>query len=132
MMKGIILACAAILHAGIAFGGYDAHITRASEWSESEKTPITIDAWKRLVAEDKSFTATNAAVAVNPKTSEEIRIPGEALAIWTDPETGRKAYFDYRQGRITVKDPDKAILKKMKEVAKEIGARVVGDEGEEY
>ncbi len=126
---GLILAFVFI--GGIAMG-YDIHITRASEWSESEKTPIAVDAWKKVIAEDKSFVATNAAVATNPKTGEEIRVPGAAMAIWTDSKTGKQAHFDYRQGRITVKNPDEAMIAKMKDVAKKLGARVVGDEGEEY
>jgi NAD(P)H-hydrate repair Nnr-like enzyme with NAD(P)H-hydrate dehydratase domain len=112
--------------------GYDVHITKAVEWSESEKSPVTIEAWQKIIATDPSFTATNAAVATNPKTGEQIRIAGEAMAIWTEPKTQRRVYFHYRQGHIAVKKPDDAIIAKMKEVAKMLSARVIGDEGEEY
>ncbi len=42
------------------------------------------------------------------------------------------AWFDHWRGRIVVKNADDEIRKKMKKIAAFFGARVVGDDGEEY
>ena len=64
--------------------------------------------------------------------------PGAApgLAVWAaysghDPQ-GNQAWFDWRDGRIVVKNPDQEILAKMRQVAAHFRARVMGDDGEEY
>ena len=42
------------------------------------------------------------------------------------------AWFSYRDGEITVKDPDREISRKMFTIAVALKARVQGDEGETY
>jgi hypothetical protein len=65
-----------------------------------------------------------------------LRIQNEGLAVWTAwPGEGRgngRAWMDYHRGRIVVKDPDAALLRKMCAIAEKLGARVQGDEGELY
>ena len=41
-------------------------------------------------------------------------------------------YYAKTEGGITVKNPDKEIFKKMFNLAKKLGARLQGDEGEFY
>jgi hypothetical protein len=48
-----------------------------------------------------------------------------------DPR-GNKAWFDWRDGCIVVKNPDDEILNKMKQIAVQLRAIVVGDDGEQY
>ena len=52
------------------------------------------------------------------------------MASWLDPATKQKHYFYYSQGEISVKNPSKAAIKKMKSVASKLGAKVQGDDGE--
>ena len=115
--------------------GYDFHITRASEWTDSELVPIRLDEWKAYVASDPEFRMDNFAEAMTPH-GETTRYDNEGLAVWTsysrDKQDGNMAWFDYRRGRIVVKNADDEIREKMKEVARFFGAQVVGDEGEEY
>jgi hypothetical protein len=60
-----------------------------------------------------------------------LRYENPGLAIWTKaPHSG--TWFDYRRGRIVVKNPDPEILAKMKQIAGKLRAKVIGDEGEEY
>jgi hypothetical protein len=58
------------------------------------------------------------------------------LAVWTVYSghglAGNMAWFDYRDGRVVVKGRDPEIIKKMKQIADDLAARVVGDEGEVY
>lgn len=47
--------------------GYDLYITRADEWYESEKNPITLDEWHRYVASCADMEARSHADATNPE-----------------------------------------------------------------
>jgi hypothetical protein len=109
--------------------GYDVHITRASEWSESESSPISLEEWIALVAGDAEMRLTGVAEANTPDAVLRYENPG--LAIWTRAPHGG-IWFDYRRGRIVVKNPDPEILAKMKQIAEKLRAKVIGDEGEEY
>lgn len=115
--------------------GYDVRLTRASDWFESESDPIHLEEWQAYVDSDPEFRMDNFAEATT-SAGETIRYDNEGLAVWTaysgHGEDGNMAWFDYREGRIVVKNPDDEILAKMKQIAKFFQARVVGDEGEEY
>ncbi|HJY78522.1 MAG TPA: hypothetical protein VKE95_17915 [Burkholderiales bacterium] len=115
--------------------GYDVHITRATEWTDSEATPITLDEWLAYVASDPEMRLDGFAEARMPK-GEVIRIEGKGLSVWTAWPGERRgegyAWMEYRRGRIVVKNPDPAILKKMCSIAEQLGAQVQGDDGETY
>ena len=65
-----------------------------------------------------------------------IRLENKGIAVWVAyPDHGvgsNMAWFCHFSGRITVKNPDKAILAKMHQIASKLSAKVQGDEGEEY
>jgi hypothetical protein len=113
--------------------GYDVHITRAPDWSDSESAPITLDEWLAYVASDPEMRLAGLAEARSPK-GEVIRIEGKGLSVWVAwPGEGRgegHAWMDHRGGRIVAKNPDSAVLTKMCSIAEQLGARVQGDEGE--
>jgi hypothetical protein len=115
--------------------GYDLHITRESETTESQPAPIRLDEWQAYVASDDEFRMVNFAEVTTPR-GDTIRYDNEGLALWTAYSGGgtkrSTVWFDYRNGRIVVKNPDDEVLDKMKKIARVLGARVVGDEGEEY
>jgi len=106
----------------MARAGYDAHITRAKDWTESAKKPVTLDEWVQYVKNDSEFRFVQ---SQDPKDKPKD-------AIWTDPKDKRECYFYYSDGEISVKDPDERILAKMQKVALKLKARVVGDDGEGY
>ena len=99
--------------------GYDFHITRAEDWSQSETNPIRAEEWLAIVADDPELTldASN----------------GPYFAVWsgdtTDPE---RAWFDWSHGRVFTKNPNRATLRKMLGVAERLGALVQGDDGEPH
>lgn len=115
--------------------GYDIHITRAEHWTEGKKKPISLKSWIAFVEKDPEMELEGIAIA-HGKGQPAISYQNEGLAVWTgysghDPN-GNKAWFDYRDGRIVVKNPDEEIIAKMKAIAAEFGAFVVGDDGEHY
>jgi len=115
--------------------GYDLHITRASDWTESNSCPITLPEWLGYVEEDPEMRLDNVAIA-RVDGQPVLAYENQGLAVWTayskhTPE-GNMAWFDYRDGEIVVKNPDEEILAKMKEIAAYFGATVMGDEGETY
>jgi hypothetical protein len=98
--------------------GYDLHITRADCWFQNEGREIAWDEWLGLVASDPELT-------LDPKNGDE-------YALWS----GRSRYADpwiaWSQGNIDSKNPDRAIVAKMIQIAARLGARVQGDDGEFY
>jgi hypothetical protein len=112
--------------------GYDLHISKTAEWSQSSANPISEIEWKAAVAADGRLQMDTTARAINPQTHEVIEISNPLMASWVDPETNEKHYFYYRRGKISVKNPSESAIKKMKELASRLGAHVLGDEGEPY
>ena len=115
--------------------GYEVHITRARNWVDSEDFPITLAEWKAYCSGDADFNLTGTAIAKLPN-GKTLSYENDGLAVWTafsghDPDDNQ-AWFDYRGGRIVVKNPSREIIEKMKLVAERLGARVVGDEDESY
>ena len=108
--------------------GYDLHITRARSWLESESWPITEGEWRALVASDPALEVTGVAEA---GSGPVVRYENPGLARWRHPD-GEEVWFDLRDGRVVVKNPDEPTIAKMIAVASQLGARVVGDEGEVY
>jgi hypothetical protein len=115
--------------------GYDVHITRTKHWLDSKKRPISLRAWLAYVKQDPEMELEEVAVG-RVEGEPVVAYRSEGLAVWTvysghDP-TGNKAWFDWCDGRVVVKNPDEEILAKMRQVAAHFGAKVVGDDGEHY
>ena len=114
--------------------GYDVHITRKENWFDKGQD-ITLPEWKAYLNKDSEMRLENMAEA---KTDEGavLRLESEGLAVWTRYSGHEKnenmAWFDYREGNITVKNPDDEILYKMISISRSLNAKVQGDEGETY
>lgn len=98
--------------------GYDLHITRAEFHATNEGQEITADEWMRYVASDPELEASPA--------------NGEYFVLWSGPSRYPDPWLDWFAGNIYSKNPDKAIVGKMLQIARRLGARVQGDEGEFY
>jgi hypothetical protein len=118
--------------------GYDIHITRAEEWSESETTPITLEEW---IAHARSDPALRVDVIDGRADStlpdgQVLSIKVKGLVAWfgkgAEPSRQPLAWFSWSEGSIDARNPDTATLRKMHEIAKALNARVQGDEGELY
>lgn len=114
--------------------GYDVHITRKVRWFEEDGPEISLPDWLDYVASDPEMRADGYAEAETP--SGVLRMEDEGIAVWTAYSGhgvgGNMAWFCHFGDRITVKNPDEAIMAKMHRIASSLGARVQGDEGEEY
>lgn len=114
--------------------GYDVHITRAEDWTESQSNPIRLEEWLGYIASDPEMRLDGFAEA--QVDDDTLRVEGEGLAVWvaySGHETnGNMAWFDYHNGAVIVKGPDEEILSKMKRIAEALHANVIGDEGEFY
>lgn len=115
--------------------GYDVHITRADSWVDGDEAPITLEQWREYVRSDPEMRLDGRAAA--PTTEGEfVEVESESLAVWTayskGGQGGNHAWFHLGSGCIVVKNPDAEILEKMSRMATHFGARVQGDDGEDY
>jgi hypothetical protein len=116
--------------------GYEVHITRAEEhWLDSEAQPISIAEWLAYVAQDPEMRLEGSAQTSLPD-GQTLRIEEDGLATWTaysrHDEDGNMAWFNWTEGRVVVKSPDAEIVAKMMQMARTLGARTQGDDGEYY
>lgn len=115
--------------------GYDVHITRKENWFHEDNREIPLIEWKEYIKYDREMRLDNYA---ETETSGDsiIRVESEGLAVWTSysghERDGNMAWFDYRAGNITVKNPDDEILTKMVAISEALNAKVQGDDGEVY
>jgi hypothetical protein len=93
--------------------GYDFHITRRDDWADEGGPEISSEEWLKLVEAD-------------PRLRLEPR-NGAYFALF-----GKEAWFDWTDGQVFAKNPDQATLRKMLEIADQLGAKVQGDDGEFY
>lgn len=111
--------------------GYDLHVTRAKNWTDSEACPITEAEWRAYVATDPELEVTGIAEVTTPE-GELLRYENPGLARWRGHPPDEEVWFDLRDGRVVVKNPDELTIAKMVSVARALGAWVVGDDGETY
>lgn len=107
---------------------YSLHAHRRPDWFDSGED-ITLAEWRALCEADPALDLTGVATARNPRTGEVIEIRAEGMARWEGPVT---AWFTLERGSITVGAADDAIIAKALEIARQIGARLQGYEGEFY
>jgi hypothetical protein len=99
--------------------GYDIHITRAPNWFDNAGYEISLQEWLELVSSD-------------PELSLDTE-NGSYCATWS----GQCSYpwggwFDWFEGNIYTKNPDRCIIAKMLQLAVSLNAKVQGDGGEVY
>lgn len=97
--------------------GYDLHITRKRDWASPEGPEITSDEWLALVQSDPEFT-------LDPRN-------GPCFAIWSGPGA-YACWIDYHHGNLFSKYPTDEFIEKMIALARQLGGKVQGDEGEVY
>ncbi len=110
--------------------GYELHITRADNWMDAADHPIFDAAWTLVVEGDPSLEVrtTDFYDHRDASTGKVVRVhpvmwkahPEEPAALWL------------MKGEITCKNPDEPTIAKLKEIALKLGARVFGDDDEEY
>jgi hypothetical protein len=100
--------------------GWEIHITRADHWPDSAARPITAEEWLALVAAD-------------PELAIDSRGNGPYFALWQAHWVdGDHPWFDWSEGAINTKNPDRKTLGKALQIGRHFGAAVQGDDGEVY
>jgi hypothetical protein len=98
--------------------GYELHITRAEFHACNEGHEITADEWMRYVQSDPELCS--------------FPDNGAYFVQWSGKSKYPDPWLDWFAGNISTKNPDKAIVEKMLQIAQALGARVQGDDGELY
>ena len=98
--------------------GYDAYITRAPHWIDSEGYEIERNEWLDLIESDGELH-------LAPEY-------GQCFAVFGDAATSSQRWLDWAQGNVFTKNPDETTLRKMLDLAERLNAKVQGDEGETY
>lgn len=121
---------------------YELHIRR-------QDRELSLEEWCSAVSASESVRLTNEdAVAVNPTTGEEIRIPsakGDAEVLfvrprflWFGQQRSWELSFRFSHGRATfratknIESPKDAVHRAAVHLARALDATIVGDEGEVY
>lgn len=101
---------------------YDLHI---------EKTGKSVEQWREFVVSHPSLNISDKAEAKNPKTGSVISISTPNAA-----RSDNGLYFTPRDKNgeltITIRKPRTEDIPYLKEIAKNFGGSLIGDEGEEY
>ncbi len=115
--------------------GYDVHITRKDDWSDTNGPAIAREEWLEFVNGDKSMRLEREALVSNDR-GEAFSVQDETLAVWKDwsgrVEGKSEAWMWHGAGNVMAKNPDAAILGKMFLIADSMGAKLQGDGGEVY
>lgn len=98
--------------------GYELHIKRIENPKQGEVQQITAEEWLALVASDDELD-------LNPDN-------GPHFAEWSGSSTHERPWFDWSEGSIHTKYPDRAMLGKMLQMAAKLDAIAEGDDGELY
>jgi len=98
--------------------GYDLHITRAKWHFENQGQWITADEWLEYIASDPELHLAG--------------YNGAYFALWSGKSEYPDPWLDWFNGNVYSKIPDDAIVDKMVAIAKQLRAKVQGDDGEVY
>ena len=116
--------------------GYELHITRKAHWADEDGPEISLSEWLGYVAADPEIRLDGFAEAPLPGGGA-LRAEDQSLAVWTAwPGDGGGDGLAWMwlsdSGAICAKNPDIDIRRKMWRIAQDFGARLVGDDGEQY
>ena len=92
--------------------GYDFHITRAAEWLNSQRRPITLNEWIAYVETD-------------PEIIQDTQNKSDDFLFVRD---GNEVPLWWEEGRIYTKNPDIITQQKLLEIADHFGAHVQDDD----
>jgi hypothetical protein len=115
--------------------GYDIHITRKESWfDEKNSNNIELAEWIKYVKGDTEMKLDGYAEATTG--TDKVMYENAGLAVWTAYSKHRsgdnQSWFDFRNGNVTVNNPDQEIINKMIDIAGQLNAKVQGDDGETY
>jgi hypothetical protein len=101
--------------------GYDLHITRRDHWSDTSGPMISENEWRDLITADPELSQ-------DTETRCSMSDGEYVFAAWN----GRAGALGHYAGEITATNPDQPLSAKMFQIARKLGAKVQGDDGEIY
>jgi hypothetical protein len=101
--------------------GYDIHITKREHWWDKAASEISRAEWEEVLRLHPELMAFSSAPGKVADSAQMLDDTGEVAKI-----------FRFGHGNIFVKNPTRQVLIKMLEIARELNARVVGDNEEAY
>ncbi len=113
--------------------GYDLHITRKEYWSDDEENTnnISLSEWLKYINKDQELELSDAYKVKIPESHIESTVaPG--FCNWINHPQNIRPWFEYYEGNIITKNPDKDTIRKMLNIANALQAKLQGDDGEVY
>lgn len=98
--------------------GYDIHITRAPDWADNAGQEIRSSEWLAVVREDPDLV--------------EDPAHGPCAVVWRGDDGEQRGWFDWVDGNVYTTDATGAVIAKMLDLSRRLGAHVQGDDGESY
>lgn len=85
---------------------------------ERKSNQITLDEWREFVNRNNELVLEEKAVVINPLTKQVIRmeVPGRTLY--------NGAEINYMNGRIGIEGADSSLIRKLRQIAEELGAGI--------
>ncbi len=115
--------------------GYDIRISRNQDWWDDTGGGIALEEWETYAQDDPAIRFERVVEATLPDGST-LRHEGEGLAVWfahvAPSEDGNEVPLHYWNGSIVAKNPEPDARRTMYRIAADLGALVVGEEGELY
>ena len=100
--------------------GYDVHITRRAEWHNDDGPPIAQAEWLHVVEQDPELGIDRESYATSEGGDRQFAVSWHEQTLW------------FFEGEIRAKNPNRALIEKMVEIASCLNATVQGDDGERY
>ncbi len=97
---------------------YQVYITRAEFWAENEGSEISAGEWLELLQKDAEISQDEA--------------NGPYFVVLGGSQESTESWLDWSEGNLYTSYPNRAMQKKMLQIAGELGAVIQGDDGEIY
>jgi len=102
--------------------GYDLHIVHTADWLDAADAPVDPEAWAREAA-------TLAPYGEIGTIGDDGQVTMHPVVCLQPPE-GPTLHLD--RGRVRIEGADESHVPALVQIARRLGARLVGDDGEEY
>ena len=114
--------------------GYNLHITRKENWCDEEDSSvdISLEEWLTYIHNPKSELELSDTYWVKMPGSETESQVAPGFCEWISHPLDERPWFRYSHGDIDTKNPDKPTIEKMLLMAKDLNAKLQGDDGEVY
>lgn len=97
---------------------YQVYITRAEFWAENEGSEISAAEWLELLRKDAEISQDEA--------------NGPYFVVLGGSQESTESWLDWSEGNLYTSYPNRAMQKKMLQIAGKLGAVIQGDDGEIY